>query len=106
MQRSPDICNWFRSCSGSRRTVLFRLSDTDTVYGCNAWYQGVHSRCIRRDRFHSGSIDRGILLGVIEILGRAYISSQLSDAIVFAVLIIVLLVKPSGILGKQVHEKV
>ena len=48
----------------------------------------------------------GILLGVIEILGRAYISSQLSDAIVFAVLIIVLLVKPSGILGKQVHEKV
>ena len=48
----------------------------------------------------------GVLLGVIEILGRAYISSQLSDAIVFAVLIIVLLVKPSGILGKQVHEKV
>ena len=31
---------------------------SDTVYGCNAWYQGVHSRCIRRDRFHSGRIDR------------------------------------------------
>jgi len=45
-------------------------------------------------------------LGVIEILGRAYISSQLSDAIVFAVLIIVLLVKPTGLLGKQVQEKV
>ena len=40
------------------QAMLFRLSDTDTVYGCNAWYQGVHSRCIRRDRFHSGSIDR------------------------------------------------
>ena len=53
-----------------------------------------------------GAFIGGILLGVIEILGRAYISSQLSDAIVFAVLIIVLLVKPSGILGKQVHEKV
>ena len=53
-----------------------------------------------------GALIGGILLGVIEILGRAYISSQLSDAIVFAVLIIVLLVKPSGILGKQVHEKV
>lgn len=40
--------------------VLFcsAYPDTDTVYGCNAWYQGVHSRCIRRDRFHSGSIDR------------------------------------------------
>lgn len=53
-----------------------------------------------------GALLGGILLGVIEILGRAYISSQLSDAIVFAVLIIVLLVKPTGILGKKMHEKV
>ena len=53
-----------------------------------------------------GALIGGILLGIIEILGRAYISSQLSDAIVFAVLIVVLLVKPTGILGKQIHEKV
>ncbi len=53
-----------------------------------------------------GALIGGILLGVIEILGRAYISSQLFDAIVFAVLIIVLLVKPTGILGKPIHEKV
>jgi branched-chain amino acid transport system permease protein len=53
-----------------------------------------------------GAFIGGILLGIIEILGRAYISSQLSDAIVFAVLIIVLLVKPTGILGKKMHEKV
>lgn len=53
-----------------------------------------------------GAFIGGILLGIIEILGRAYISSQLSDAIVFAVLIIVLLVKPTGILGKPIHEKV
>ncbi|MCR5388037.1 MAG: branched-chain amino acid ABC transporter permease [Lachnospiraceae bacterium] len=53
-----------------------------------------------------GAFIGGLLLGVIEILGRAYISSQLSDAIVFAVLIIVLLVKPTGILGKFVPEKV
>lgn len=53
-----------------------------------------------------GAFIGGILLGVIEVLGRAYISSQLSDAIVFAVLIIVLLVKPTGILGKAVSEKV
>ena len=53
-----------------------------------------------------GALIGGILLGVIETLGRAYISSQLSDAIVFAVLIIVLLVKPTGLLGKQVQEKV
>ena len=48
----------------------------------------------------------GILLGVIEIFGRAYISTQLSDAIVFSVLIIVLLVKPTGLLGKKITEKV
>ena len=53
-----------------------------------------------------GALIGGILLGVIEILGRAYISSLLSDAIVFAVLIIVLLVKPTGILGKKMQEKV
>ncbi len=53
-----------------------------------------------------GALIGGILLGVIEILGKAYISSQLADAIVFAVLIVVLLVKPTGLLGKQIQEKV
>jgi len=53
-----------------------------------------------------GALIGGILLGIIEILGRAYISSQLSDAIVFGVLIIVLLVRPTGIMGKKLHEKV
>ena len=53
-----------------------------------------------------GAFIGGILLGVIEILSKAYISSQLADAIVFAVLIVVLLVKPTGLLGKQIQEKV
>ena len=53
-----------------------------------------------------GAFIGGILLGVIEILAKAYISSQMSDAIVFSVLIIVLLVKPTGILGKKINEKV
>ena len=53
-----------------------------------------------------GAMVGGILLGVIEILGKAYISMELGDAFVFAVLIIVLLVKPTGLLGKKVHEKV
>ena len=53
-----------------------------------------------------GAMIGGILLGVIENLSKAYISSQLSDAIVFGVLIVVLLVKPTGILGKNVQEKV
>ena len=53
-----------------------------------------------------GAMIGGILLGIIEIFGRAYISTQLSDAIVFSVLIIVLLVKPTGLLGKKITEKV
>ena len=53
-----------------------------------------------------GAFIGGILLGIIEILGKAYISSQLADAIVFSVLIIVLLVKPTGLLGKNIQEKV
>lgn len=53
-----------------------------------------------------GALIGGLLLGVIEILGKAYISSQLADAIVFMVLIVVLLVKPTGILGKKIQEKV
>ena len=53
-----------------------------------------------------GAMIGGILLGVIENLSKAYISSQMADAIVFGVLIIVLLVRPTGILGKKIHEKV
>ena len=53
-----------------------------------------------------GALIRGILLGVIEIFGKAYISSQMADAIVFGVLIVILIVKPTGILGKNIQEKV
>ena len=53
-----------------------------------------------------GALLGGLLLGVIETFAKAYISMQLSDAIVFAVLIVVLLVKPAGLLGKQIREKV
>ena len=53
-----------------------------------------------------GALIGGVILGVIENLTKAYISSQLSDAVVFSVLIIVLLVRPTGILGKKITEKV
>ena len=53
-----------------------------------------------------GAMLGGILLGIIEIFSKAYISTELSDAIVFAVLIIVILVKPEGLLGRRTREKV
>ena len=52
-----------------------------------------------------GAFLGGILLGVIEIFAKAF-NTQISDAVVFAVLIVVLLVKPTGLLGKTIHEKV
>ena len=53
-----------------------------------------------------GAMIGGLLLGIIEILGKYYVSTELGDAFVFAVLIVVLLVKPTGLLGKKIHEKV
>lgn len=53
-----------------------------------------------------GAMLGGILLGIIESFSKAYISTQLSDAIVFGVLILVLLVRPSGLLGRKKIEKV
>ena len=53
-----------------------------------------------------GAFLGGILLGIIENLSKAYISTQLSDAIVFVVLIVVLIVKPTGLLVKKVNVKV
>lgn len=53
-----------------------------------------------------GAMIGGILLGIIELLSKAYISSQVADAMVFAVLIVVLLIKPTGLFGKNIQEKV
>lgn len=53
-----------------------------------------------------GAMVGGILLGVLESMSKAYISTELSDAIVFASLIVVLLVRPTGLFGKVIKEKV
>ena len=53
-----------------------------------------------------GAMLGGILLGIIETFSKKYISTDFSDAIVFGVLILILLLKPTGLMGKQVQEKV
>ena len=53
-----------------------------------------------------GAMLGGILLGVIEQLSKTYISTLWADAIVFGVLVAVLVVKPTGLLGKRISEKV
>ncbi len=53
-----------------------------------------------------GALLGGLLLGLVEILVKAYGLSELADAISFGVLILVLLFKPTGLLGKKIKEKV
>ncbi len=53
-----------------------------------------------------GAVLGGFILGLLESLVKAYISSRLSDAFVFSILILVLVFKPSGLLGKNRKEKV
>lgn len=53
-----------------------------------------------------GAMIGGFIMGIAESFTKGYISSQLSDAVVFGILIFVLIIKPSGILGKNVREKV
>jgi branched-chain amino acid transport system permease protein len=53
-----------------------------------------------------GAMLGGLVMGVAETFTKAFISTRLSDAIIFSILIVVLIVKPDGLLGKQIKEKV
>lgn len=53
-----------------------------------------------------GAMLGGFAIGIVESLTKAYINSQLADAFVFGILILVLLIKPAGIMGKNIGEKV
>ncbi|ACI19830.1 branched-chain amino acid ABC transporter permease [Dictyoglomus thermophilum] len=53
-----------------------------------------------------GAMLGGFIMGIAEVLVSAFISSTIRDAIAFIILIVILLVKPTGILGKYMREKV
>lgn len=101
-----NLCDWFRP-GGSSGVLLCSAYPSLSPYtgsmpGIKAFVAAVFGGI----GSIPGAFIGGILLGIIENLAKAYISSQLSDAIVFSVLIIVLLVRPTGILGKKMTEKV
>ena len=101
-----NICDRFRFSDHCRCTALPAYPTLTPYTGAMPGIKAFTAAVFGGIGSIPGAFIGGILLGVIEILGRAYVSSQLSDAIVFAVLIIVLFVKPTGILGKTVNEKV
>ena len=94
---------WFTAAFAGISTVLINLFGLAIALLLVRGFKGTN---IFRTVFFLPNMIGGIVLGVIENLSKAYISTQLSDAIVFAVLIVVLLVKPTGILGKKISEKV
>ena len=53
-----------------------------------------------------GAMLGGFVMGIVESLTKAYISTKMSDAVVYSILIIVLLVKPTGLIGSKLFEKV
>ena len=53
-----------------------------------------------------GAMLGGVILGIAETMTKAYISSQYADAISYLILIVILLVKPAGLLGKKKVVKV
>ena len=76
------------------------------LYACSYGFIGPYMGSMAGIKAFIAAVLGGILLGLIESLSKAYISSQLSDAIVFGVLILVLLIRPAGLLGKTRTEKV
>ena len=54
----------------------------------------------------TGAVIGGFAIGIVETFTKGYISSQLADAVVFGILILVLLIKPTGLMGKNTNEKV
>ena len=103
---SITFCNRFRTCSNRRCASLLCIPVFDTIYRCYAWYQAFVAAVFGGIGSIPGAFIGGVVLGILEIFGKAYISSQMADAIVFGVLIVVLVVKPTGILGKNIQEKV
>ena len=103
---SLTLCH--RLCAGGcgRCAALLVLSDAAAHHRRHARHQGLRGGGFGGIGSIPGAFLGGILLGVIENLSKAYISTQLSDAIVFLVLVVVLIVKPTGLLGKKVNVKV
>ena len=91
----------------SRKTAGCRTRREAEREGLRAWLEYVQEHpYVYNIIWESLYVDRSLFKEYYETFSKAYLSTQFSDAIVFSVLIIILLVKPAGLLGKQIQEKV
>jgi branched-chain amino acid transport system permease protein len=80
-----------------------RISPTmGTMYGLKAFVAAV----VGGIGIVPGAMLGGLIMGVAEVFVIAFVSSMMKDAIAFAILIVILLFKPAGLLGRAVREKV
>lgn len=86
--------------------LLWHKTTLNTTFGAMPGIKAFTAAVLGGIGSMPGAMLGGVLLGVIEAYSKAYISTQFTDAIVFSVLVIILLVKPTGLLGKKIQEKV
>ena len=103
--RQFHICTISSGLAAIAGQLLCQTYPTLTPCRSHAWYQSFRNCCIRWNQFDSGAMVGGILLESSRSSEKPYISSQVADAIVFAVLIVVLLIKPTGLFGKNIQRK-
>ena len=95
-----------RPCGDCRRAALLRIPDSDADDRLSPGIKAFTAAVFGGIGFPSPRLSAACCLASSRSFAKAYISTQLSDAIVFGVLIVVLLVKPDGLLGKRTSEKV
>ena len=86
--------------SMNKKEPLIRLAKRDDIGTAKAWAIRIASILVALILFG------GLILGVAEALSSAYLSTEYKDVVSFALLILVLLVMPTGILGRPEVEKV
>jgi branched-chain amino acid transport system permease protein len=103
---SPSPLHRFGHGRRRRRAVRQQVSQVQPYMGIMPGLNAVVAAVLGGIGSIPGAMIGGIILGIAEILSKAYISSKLADAVVFGILVLILMFRPTGIMGKSLKEKV